>query len=102
MSREDTVMNLKAIILAASLLTCANAARADEFAIKLKPDAGADLAQSNCSACHSLDYIITNSPFMSATVWDAEVKKMVNVFGASIKADDAKAITNYLVKNYGG
>ena len=77
-------------------------ARADEFAIKLKPGAGMEATQANCSACHSLDYILMNAPFPSAQVWDAEVKKMINVFGAAIGPDDAKAITDYLSKNYGG
>jgi len=74
---------------------------ADEPPIALKQGPGLDAVEGNCAACHSLDYIQTNSPFLSAAAWDGEVKKMINAFGAPIAPDDAKAITDYLVKNYG-
>ena len=93
---------MKAILIATGLaIASVSAAQADEFTIKLKPGAGSELVQTQCAACHSLDYILMNAPFPSAQVWDAEVKKMINVFGASIGAEDAKAITDYLTKNYG-
>jgi len=47
------------------------------------------------------DYIRTNSPFMTAKVWEAEVTKMINAFGAPIEPADAKAIIDYLARNYG-
>ena len=95
-------MHTRIILTVALTAILGAAARADEFAIKLKPGAGVEAATANCSACHSLDYIVMNSPFPTAQVWDAEVKKMINAFGASINPDDAKAITDYLAKNYGG
>ena len=62
-----------------------------------------DSSQSSaCVACHSLDYIVANSPFMTRQVWDAEVTKMIKAFGAPIEDADAKAIAEYLKKNYGG
>lgn len=88
-----------ACIGAAIILT--GAARADEFAIKLKPGVGLEQTQTHCAACHSLDYIVMNSPFPTAKVWDAEVTKMIKAFGANIPPDEAKAITDYLAKNYG-
>ncbi|MBL6651480.1 MAG: cytochrome c [Reyranella sp.] len=88
-------------LCAASLLAAAAAARADEFSIKLKPGPGAEVAQAQCSACHSLDYILTNSPFPKRTVWDAEVNKMIKVFGATIEPNEAKTIIDYLAKEYG-
>ena len=36
---------------------------------------------------------------VNAASWDATVKKMINALKAPI--DDAKAITDYLAKNYG-
>lgn len=96
-------MKLNGIIalgLAAGL-NCAGA-RADEFAIKLKPGPGAETVQNNCSACHSLDYILMNSPFPDAKVWSAEVAKMIAAFGAQINEADAKTIGDYLARNYGG
>ena len=89
-------------IAAWALFALSGVSSADEFAIKLKPGAGSEATAANCSACHSLDYIIMNSPFPTPQVWDAEVKKMIGAFGADIKADDAKAITEYLTKNYSG
>ncbi len=41
-----------------------------------------------------------NSPFLDAAGWNAEVTKMIKAFGAPID-DDAKAIVDYLAKNYG-
>ena len=37
-----------------------------ESDVKLKPGTGLDVVQSNCAACHSLDYIVINSPFLDA------------------------------------
>lgn len=88
--------------LVAACWAIASLAHADEFAIRLTPGVGVDQTSASCAACHSLDYIVMNSPFPTAPVWDAEVKKMINVFGADIKPDDAKIITEYLAKNYGG
>jgi hypothetical protein len=36
-----------------------------------------------------------------AKLWDAEVGKMIKVFGAPTKEADGKDIVEYLVKNYG-
>jgi len=66
----------------------------------LKPGNGQEQAQSNCAACHSLDYISTQPPGKGATFWDAEVKKMVQVYGAPLQEADAKAIAAYLAKTY--
>jgi hypothetical protein len=86
-------------LLALSMI--AATARADEQPITLKKAPGLEVVEGFCGACHSLDYIQMNSPFPSAALWDAEVKKMINAFGAPIPATDAKTITDYLVKNYG-
>jgi mono/diheme cytochrome c family protein len=87
-------------VLAAALL--ATSALAEEQEIKLKPGPGLDKVEGNCNACHSLDYVQMNSPFLNAAQWEAEVKKMVGAFGAPINDDDAKAIMEYLKANYGG
>ena len=42
-----------------------------------------------------------NSPFLDAAGWNAEVTKMIKAFGAPIDDADAKAIVDYLAKNYG-
>jgi mono/diheme cytochrome c family protein len=76
-------------------------AAADERPIELKPGAGREAVEDNCGACHSLDYIPMNSPFLNAAGWNAEVTKMIKAFGAPINETDAKSIANYLAKNYG-
>jgi mono/diheme cytochrome c family protein len=92
----------KPVYLASFLLVvAATVAAADESRIALKEAPGRDIVVNNCAACHSLDYIQMNSPFPDAKVWDAEVTKMIKVFGAPIDDADAKGITDYLVKNYG-
>jgi mono/diheme cytochrome c family protein len=76
-------------------------AAADERPIELKPGAGREAVEDYCGACHSLDYIPMNSPFLNAAGWNAEVTKMIKAFGAPINETDAKSIANYLAKNYG-
>jgi mono/diheme cytochrome c family protein len=83
------------------LALLATPALADEKPVQLKPGAGLDKVEGNCAACHSLDYIRMNSPFLAAAGWDGEVTKMIKVFGAPIDDADAKAIAEYLKKNYG-
>lgn len=74
---------------------------AEEKPVALKDAPGRDVVEGACSACHSLDYIRTNAPFMTQQVWQAEVNKMINAFGAPVPADSVKPIVDYLTKNYG-
>ena len=74
---------------------------AEEQPIDLKKAPGVEKVEGNCAACHSLDYIQMNSPFMNAATWDAEVTKMIKAFGAPISDADAKVIADYLKHNYG-
>ena len=76
-------------------------ALANEKPVELKKAPGVEKVESNCAACHSLDYIQMNSPFMSPATWDAEVTKMIKAFGAPISDADAEAIKAYLKANYG-
>jgi mono/diheme cytochrome c family protein len=92
-------MRTLAILLFAAL--AAAPAVADEKPVALKQASGLDKVEANCAACHSLDYIQMNSPFMTPAVWDAEVTKMINAYGAPIAEADAKAIAEYLKANYG-
>jgi sulfite dehydrogenase (cytochrome) subunit B len=74
---------------------------AAEQKIELKSAPGRDKVEANCIACHTLDYIVANSPFMNRQVWEAEVTKMVKAFGAPITDADQKEIVEYLTVNYG-
>jgi sulfite dehydrogenase (cytochrome) subunit B len=76
-------------------------ATAEEKPVELKKAPGLDTVEANCSGCHSLDYIVMNSPFPNAALWDAEVTKMIKAFGAPITDADAKIIADYLKQNYG-
>lgn len=77
------------------------AAFSDESTIKLKPGPGADVVEANCAACHSLDYIEMNSPFLDEKGWTNEVTKMVKTFGAQIDEADQQQILAYLIAGYG-
>ena len=83
------------------LCLATSAAFADESQISLKPGPGLDKVTAHCSACHSLDYIEMNSPFPDRKLWEAEVNKMINAFGAQIPKDDIPALVDYLSQNYG-
>jgi cytochrome c5 len=87
-------------LLSAAMMVAA-AAAAVEKPVALKQAPGLDRVEANCAACHSLDYVQMNSKFLNAAGWNAEVAKMINVFGAPINAADAKSIADYLTANYG-
>jgi len=74
---------------------------AQERRLELKDGPGRAQVEASCGSCHSLDYVVMNSPFLDRNGWDGSVNKMIKVFGAPINADDAKAIVDYLNTNYG-
>ena len=76
-------------------------ALAEEQVVELKKAPGLDKVATNCAVCHSLDYIQMNSPFPNAALWDAEVTKMIKLYGAPISDADAATIVDYLKSNYG-
>jgi sulfite dehydrogenase (cytochrome) subunit B len=92
---------MRALAIALLAALTAAPAIAQEKPVALKKAPGLDKVEANCGACHSLDYIQMNSPFMTSAVWDAEVNKMINTFGAPISEADARAIADYLKANYG-
>jgi mono/diheme cytochrome c family protein len=94
-------MRVFTVTFVAAFATAMSAAAAQEQPITLKPGPGLDKVQTNCSTCHSLDYIPMNSPFLNANGWNAEVTKMIKAMGAPIPDADTKAIVDYLVANYG-
>ena len=92
---------MRALFVLIGALAIAFPAAAEEKPVQLKKAPGLDKVEGNCSGCHSLDYIVMNSPFPNAALWDAEVTKMIKAFGAPIEDADAKIIADYLKKNYG-
>ena len=93
---------MRKLLVTLAALSLAGPAAADEKPVQLKQAPGLDKVEGNCAACHSLDYIVMNSPFPDAKLWDAEVDKMIKTYGAPIDEADAAAIKDYLKKNYGG
>ena len=92
---------MRGLIAIMVLFAACAAASAGEELVILKPGPGLEQVEGNCGACHSLDYVQMNAPFLNAAGWNAEVTKMIKAFGAPITDADAKTIADYLVKNYG-
>jgi cytochrome c5 len=98
MSHKGAVRSaLMSVVLAASMSTAA----ADESSIRLTEGAGLPKVQASCSMCHSLDYILMNSPFQDKAAWEKTVNKMVKVMGAPLTADDITTVVAYLDSYYG-
>jgi len=72
----------------------------DNSMAALRPGEGVEVTRRNCVACHSSDYIV-RQPGRDAQQWQAEVSKMISVYGARISEPDSKAIVNYLASAYG-
>ncbi|MSM40746.1 MAG: cytochrome c [Geobacter sp.] len=68
--------------------------------VTLKKGKGMELTRSYCAICHSLDYITTQQKFPKAR-WQAEVAKMVKVYGAPINEENARIIVDYITTAYG-
>jgi len=73
----------------------------DETA-QFKPGPNLEVVQGNCGACHSADYILTQpiGPKFKKDFWQAEVTKMIKVYGAPIDEKDVPAIVDYLTATY--
>lgn len=84
-----------------AMFACSLPASADESGIQLADGPGRERVQAICSACHSLDYIVMNSPFQDRAAWEKTVKKMVNVMGAPLSPEDVAVIVTYLDAQYG-
>ncbi len=82
-------------------LLAAPPAYPDESRVQLKEGPARDLVVGRCAACHSQDYIPMNSPFLDRKGWEAEVNKMVKVYGAPMEPDEVTKIVDYLATNYG-
>ena len=73
----------------------------DETA-QFKPGPNLDVVQGNCGACHSADYVLTQptGAKFKKDFWQAEVTKMIKVYGAPIDEKDVPAIVDYLSTTY--
>lgn len=71
-----------------------------EPVVSMKEGPGKDITSSSCRICHSLDYITTQQKFPKAK-WQAEVTKMIKVYGAPISEENSKIIAEYISTHYG-
>ena len=98
---------MKTTLLVVTLALAAGVVIAQERKIELKEGPGRQQVEANCGSCHSLDYVVLNSPNIfvksanAPSGWDVSVTKMIKVFGAPISEGDARAIGDYLKANYG-
>ena len=97
-------------LLLAACLALAPAARAAPVpyelpaeTAELAPGPNLEVAQANCGACHSADYVSTQPRPLAdpRKFWSAEVTKMVKAYKAPVDETDAALIVDYLVATYG-
>jgi hypothetical protein len=62
----------------------------------IPPGPNVAVYQKNCLICHSARYVAMQ-PRFTKSVWQAEVKKMIDVYGASVSEADQPLIVEYLV-----
>ena len=84
-----------------ALLAAGPAVLADESSVRLAQGEGVEQVQAACAICHSLDYILMNSPFQDKAAGEKTVNKMVKVMGAPMTADDVATVVAYLDIHYG-
>lgn len=94
------------VVVAASGFAAVTAApvnyKLPEETAAFKPGPNLDVVQNNCTACHSADYINTQprGPKFKKDFWQAEVTKMIKVYGAPIDDADVPKIVDYLAATY--
>jgi mono/diheme cytochrome c family protein len=89
-----------AALLGSAFAAPVNYKTPDEVAA-FKPGPNLEIVQGNCTACHSSDYINTQPPMKDKKgFWQAEVTKMIKVYGAPIDDADVGKIVDYLATTY--
>jgi mono/diheme cytochrome c family protein len=104
MTMQRAALRMLGLVLAASLAPAfaapINYTVPDEVAA-FKPGPNLEVVQGNCTACHSADYIQTQPPMKNKKdFWQAEVTKMIKVYGAPIDDADVGKIVDYLAATY--
>ena len=89
-----------AALLGSALAAPVNYKTPDEIAA-FKSGPNLEVVQGNCTACHSSDYVATQRPMKDKKgFWQAEVTKMIKVYGAPIDDADVGKIVDYLAATY--
>ena len=73
-----------------------------EETVTFAPGDNRDVAEANCTGCHSADYIQTqpHGEKFKRNFWQAEVTKMIKTYGAPIDPADVDKIVDYLAADY--
>jgi len=95
-------------LTAAAAVLGLGAALAQPISYKLPEETAAfragpnlDTVKNNCAGCHSADYIETQPQMAKKKdFWQAEVTKMIKVYGAPIQEADIGKIVDYLAATY--
>ena len=82
------------------MVTCAPVAAAQEKPVELAAGPGRETVQAACGMCHSLDYIVINSPILDRAGWEKTVRKMTNVMGAPLTDEQVTIVVEYLSRYY--
>ena len=97
------------LVLGAAALSCPAAMHAARVAYELpqetaafRPGPNLETARNNCTGCHSADYISTQPRNVKSKrdFWQAEVTKMIKMYGAPIDESDVPKIVDYLSSTY--
>ncbi len=67
-----------------------------QYAPEIADGPNKEIYQRNCLTCHTARYV-SMQPRFSKSVWQSEVKKMVDAYGAPIPEADQTLIVEYLV-----
>jgi hypothetical protein len=100
--KRQLLAALAAIVALGTAACRAGKLQAPEETAAFKPGSNVDVLQNNCTACHSADYIRTQprGEKFKRDFWQAEVTKMIKVYGAPIDEKDAAKIVDYLAATY--
>jgi len=99
----------RAMLLVLGLVGSGGTSIAASIDYRLPPETAAflpgpnrDTVLGNCTACHSSDYIATQprGARFAKAFWQAEVTKMIKVYGAPIDDADVGKIVEYLAATY--
>jgi len=85
---------------AAETVDYTNYVEIPEVEWELAPGQGAEIVETNCTACHSLAPILQHRGF-TREQWAAEIHKMQKRYGAPIDGQDIGPMLDYLAANYG-
>lgn len=67
-----------------------------QYAPEIPAGPNMEIYRNNCQQCHSSRYVLMQPNFPRA-VWQKEVTKMVDAYGAAISVEDQQKIVEYLV-----